>query len=129
VDTGAWVALALEADAHHQEAAQIYPELLRSRRLVTTNLVVAESYILLRREAGHEVALAFLDRLGASPRIHRVYSTPELEAEAEKILRKYQDQEFSYTDAVSFALMQREGIEEAFTFDRHFRVMGFLTVP
>lgn len=129
VDTGAWIALAAEDDAHHEEAAEAYPELLRKYRLVTTNLVVAETYILLRREAGHRAAIEFLERLAASPRIRKVYSTPELEREAEEILRRYKDPDFSYTDAVSFALMQQEGIEEAFAFDAHFRTMGFLLIP
>jgi predicted nucleic acid-binding protein len=129
VDTGAWIALAVEDDTHHEEASQAYPELLRKYRLLTTNLVVAETYILLRREAGHGAAIGFLERLGASPRIQKIYSTPELEKEAEEILKRYDDQDFSYTDAVSFALMQREGIREAFAFDAHFSTMGFLLVP
>ena len=129
VDTGAWIALAVEDDAHHEEAVQAYPDLLRKYRLLTTNLVVAETYILLRREAGHQAAIEFLERLAASPRIRKIYSTPELEREAEEILRRYRDQDFSYTDAVSFALMQQEGIREAFAFDAHFHTMGFLLIP
>jgi predicted nucleic acid-binding protein len=75
-----------------------------------------------------------LSRLPYSPQWRistepKIYSTPELEGEAQEILRRYKDQDFSYTDAVSFALMQREGIEEAFAFDAHFRTMGFLLVP
>jgi len=130
VDTGAWVALAVEDDAYHREAAQVYPELLEGKgRLLTTNLVVAETYILLRRLAGHGAAISFLERIEASPRIQKVYSTPQLEAEALKILKRFSDQDFSFTDAVSFAVMQWEGIEEAFAFDHHFRVMGFRLIP
>lgn len=98
VDTGAWVAIAVEDDAHHDEASHVYPELLRKHQLVTTNLVVAETYILLRRAAGHTAAISFLERIEASPRIRRVTSTPEMEAKAEEILKHYQDQDFSYTD-------------------------------
>jgi len=129
VDSGAWIALAVEDDAHHEEAAQVYRELLKKHRLITTNLVVVETYILLRREAGHRAAIGFLELLAASPRIRKIYSTPELEREAEEILKRYQDQDFSYTDAVSFALMRQEGIREAFAFDAHFRTMGFLLIP
>jgi hypothetical protein len=129
VDTGAWIALAVEDDAHHEDAIRAYPELLKKYRLITTNLVVAETYILLRREAGHRAAIEFLERLAASPRIQKIYSTPELERKAEEILKRYQDQDFSYTDAVSFTLMQQEGIKEAFAFDAHFRTMGFLLIP
>ena len=119
----------MEDDAHHREAAQVYPNLLKERQLLTTNLVVAETYILLRRAAGHGAAISFLERIEASPRIQKVYSTPKLEEEALKILKRFGDQEFSFTDAVSFAVMQAEGIEEAFAFDHHFQIMGFRLIP
>jgi predicted nucleic acid-binding protein len=96
---------------------------------VTTNLVIAESYIILRLELGHGPALAFLDHIKASPRIVRVYSTPELEAEAEETLRRYEDQDFSFTDAVSFAVMRARDITTAFAFDAHFATAGFANVP
>ena len=60
VDTGAWVALADKDDAHHKEAVSVFPTLLKaSRALVTSNLVVAEAYILLLNELGHPAALIF----------------------------------------------------------------------
>ena len=40
-------------------------------------------------------------------------------------MRKYADQDVSYTDCVSFAIMHRLRIRTAFTFDRHFRLAGF----
>jgi predicted nucleic acid-binding protein len=49
--------------------------------------------------------------------------------QAEKILRRYADQEFSLTDAASFALMQEQGIKKAFAFDRHFTIAGFEQLP
>jgi len=35
------------------------------------------------------------------------------------------DQDFSFTDAVSFTVMTTRGIEEALTLDHHFAVAGF----
>jgi len=58
-----------------------------------------------------------------------VYSNPDIEAQAEAILRHYSDQDFSYTDAVSFAVMRQRGIAEAFAFDNHFLTAGFTLVP
>ena len=46
----------------------------------------------------------------------------------EEILRKYSDQDFSYTDAVSFAIMRRQRIRKAFCFDKHFATAGFLNI-
>jgi predicted nucleic acid-binding protein len=130
VDASAWIALADADDQHYAEAAKLYPDLLKNyRRLVTTNLIVAEAYILIRRELGHEAGITFLSRIKASPRIERVYADAELEAQAETILGRYQDQLFSYADAVSFALMRQRGIEEAFAFDKYFAVAGFSLLP
>lgn len=126
VDTGAWFALADKSDQYHSRAANIYPGLLNNyHHLTTTNLVIAESYILIRRALGHPASISFLENIGASPRIIKIYSDTALEEEAENILRRYKDQSFSYTDAVSFAVMKRNRIAEAFSFDTHFMTAGF----
>lgn len=125
VDTGAWVALADADDEYHARAASLYPDLLRRHLLVTHNLVIAETYILIRRALGHSEAFLFLEKISSSPRIQKVYSDQTLEAEAESILGKYKDQDFSYTDAVSFALMAQMQIRQAFAFDHHFSTAGF----
>ena len=130
VDTGAWYALADRSDQNHNQAVDIYPELLRSyHHLTTTNLVIAETYILIRRAMGHQEAITFLENIAASPRVITVYSDSLLGERAEDILRKYQDQDFSYTDAVSFAAMEQYALEKAFSFDQHFVVAGFTLIP
>src|SRR3990170_8815494 len=97
VDTSAWLALADKDDAYHRRAALIFPSLLKNyRSLITSNLVIAEAYILILNELGHKAAIDFLERLKASPRILKIYATEEIEASAEKILIKYNDQDFSY---------------------------------
>ncbi|MEZ5332105.1 MAG: hypothetical protein R2991_08630 [Thermoanaerobaculia bacterium] len=42
---------------------------------------------------------------------------------------RFADQGVSFTDAVSFAVMRRLGLEGAFTFDRHFGLAGFEPWP
>ena len=130
VDTSAWVALADKDDANHKNAAALYPSLLKNQKgLMTSNLVVAETYILLLNELGHQAAIHFLEKIKASPRILRIYSNDDIEREAEEILRKYDDQDFSYADAVSFVIMKRQKIRKAFCFDRHFTTAGFESTP
>lgn len=130
VDTGAWVALADKGDEHHDEAVSIFPTLLKTcKGLITSNLVVAESYILILKGIGYRAAVDFLERINSSPRVIRICSTSEMEREAEETLKKYRDQDFSYTDAVSFAMMKKQKIKEAFSFDKHFLTMGFIKIP
>jgi hypothetical protein len=130
VDAGAWYALADTHDTNHRKAAGIYPALLStSGRLVTSNLVIAEAYVLILNELGHAAASAFLERIRTSPRIARVYSTEAIEAEAQAMLGTYHDHDFSYVDAVSFTIMKRQKIRKAFAFDKQFLTAGFLIAP
>ena len=125
VDSSAWFALADTSDEFHRRARDTYPLLLAGGRLITTNLVLAETYTLIRYELGWASAIAFLDLVKASPRIEVVRADGELEDAALAILRQYRDQPFSYTDGVSFAVMKALSLEEAFTFDSHFAAAGF----
>lgn len=130
IDTSAWIALVDKDDSHHKEAASSYPPLLKNcRNLITSNLVIAETYIVIVNELGHKPAIDFLEKLKASPRILKVYSNEDTEEEGELILAKYGDQNFSYTDAVSFVIMKRQRIKKAFCFDKHFLIAGFVSVP
>jgi predicted nucleic acid-binding protein len=130
VDTGGWIALLSRDDAHHTAAAASWPEvLLRFRLVVVTNLVIAESYTFLRREAGFPTAWALLDRLSVTPRLELIYADADLDRDARSLLQRYRDHDFSYTDAVSFAAMRRSGISHAFGFDRHFLTVGFTLIP
>src|SRR3990167_5792905 len=125
IDTGAWVALADRDDKYHRQAVSVYPSLLKScRTLVTSNLVVAESYVLVL-----QAAMSFLEKIHASPRILKIYSNEEIESDAKNILLKYTDQDFSYTDAVSFAIMRMQRLEKVFCFDKHFLTAGFVRIP
>jgi len=130
VDTSAWVALADRDDSNHKKASAVYPSLLQKQKsLVTTNLVIAETYVLVSNELGHRAGLQFLEKVKASPRIARIYSNADIERDAEEILKRYDDQDFSYADAVSFVAMKKRSIRKAFCFDKHFTIAGFESIP
>jgi len=125
VDTSAWIAVADTNESHHKAAVEIYAHLLRSQvNFATTILVVAETQAWLRRRMGVDAALSFLKSVNESPRIEVVYPNARLEAEAKRILRQFTDQDFSLTDAISFACMKQMGLKEAFTYDNHFATAG-----
>lgn len=130
VDTSAWVALADKDDSNHKKAAAVYPSLLQNQKgLITSNLIISETYVLLLNELGHQAAMNFLERIKASPRILKMYSYEDLERDAAEILGQYDDQDFSYADAVSFVIMKRQKMRKAFCFDKHFRTAGFESIP
>ena len=126
VDTSAWLAVMDITERRHDQAAEVYGQLLESRAvLVTTILVVAETQIALRRRAGEKKTMAFLKNVNESPRIQVVFPDLSLERDAKKILQQYADQDFSLADALSFAFMRKEKIIEAFAYDQHFTTAGF----
>jgi predicted nucleic acid-binding protein len=59
----------------------------------------------------------------------KICSNESIETEAEGILVRYVDQDFSYADAVSFVIMKRQKIRKAFSFDKHFVTAGFINIP
>ncbi|MCL5102856.1 MAG: PIN domain-containing protein [Armatimonadetes bacterium] len=144
VDTGAFIALAGTRDRHYDRANVIYAELLSTRtRLVTTNHILDETCTWLLREqmAGHRAAVEMAEFvLGSySPFTLRdsgmsslpsanavlIFSSPLIEQEAARIFAKYDTAGFSFTDCVSFAVMQALGMKQVFSFDQHYDMMGF----
>jgi predicted nucleic acid-binding protein len=126
IDTSAWYPIVVRGHPDHEELSAELKSLVRAGdRLVTTNLVIAETHALLTIRAGTPTALAFLRHATAAP-TEVVTSTPELELEAQVAwLTRFADQAFSLTDAVSFVVMTRRRIRSALTLDHHFAVAGF----
>jgi len=130
VDTGAWLAILDPRDKYHHVAVAFYQKALAHyAQLLLTNLVATETYVNVLRNAGHRKAISFLNIIEQSSSVQCIWSNRELESQARDILRRYDDQDFSYTDAVSFALMQQRELTGAFAFDRHFSVVGFTLFP
>ncbi|MBI3245624.1 MAG: type II toxin-antitoxin system VapC family toxin [Deltaproteobacteria bacterium] len=130
VGTGAWFALQVEDDKHHVAARTTFPVLLQAcRSVVTSNLIVGETYTLLRTTKGHAEAKRFLDTLARSPKLERLFVTQSVERQAYDLLHRYAEHPFSFVDATSFVLARQQRIRHAFAFDRHFAVAGFLRIP
>lgn len=124
VDTGAWYALANASDRHHNVARDFYEKHATTASFLTTDLIAAETWALLRKHLGREIALAFW---GAVREARIPIMTPEpadLEA-AWRIAQAFSDQTFSLVDCTTFAIMERLGINDAFAFDAHFLIYRF----
>jgi predicted nucleic acid-binding protein len=127
VDTGAWYALVDSDDAEHAAAAAFLAA--NTIPLITTNFVFSETITLIRYRIGHEAARSFGQKLKESSFVRVVTVTIADEERAWEIFREYRDQDFSFVDCTSFAVIERMKLSTAFTFDRHFSVMKFAVVP
>lgn len=126
VDSGAWIALRSRRDQHHAEADALFKEAIRRRvALVTTNLVIAEAHRLMLFRAGAEAALRALDRIDASPSVTVVYPTADDHASARRWLSRLAPRPITYTDAVSFAVMEGGQCRHFLGFDDDFAAAGF----
>ena len=130
VDTSAWYVLAVASAPQHEKVSETMRRRIeRGARIVTTNLIVAETHALLLRRAGRKVALTFVREVRRTPNVV-VASSPDYEESAVvDWLEKFDDQPFSFTDAVSFAVMSDRGVHEVVALDHHFATAGFVVLP
>lgn len=124
VDTSFLFALARASEEHHAEAAALQQAHAGST-LVTTSHVVGECWTLINRRLGHRAAARVANAVRSSPRYEILRARPETEERAWEWLLRHDEREYSFVDAVSFAVMRERGITEAFAFDRDFEAAGF----
>ena len=132
VDTGAWFAVAVSNDPDH-EAATTWLEGNREP-FITTDYVMAETATLIRMRdktaRGHRLAVRIATSLLRQQAAVLEKVTERDLAQALSVFRKYSDHTFSFVDCISFAVMERLGIAQAFAFDRHFdEYAGIRRVP
>lgn len=123
IDTGAFIALICEEDDLHQTAKMFYQSLKKSVALFTSILVISETYTWLRYHKGFEPATRFISIMRNSVEtgnLRVIYPDPDICEKTHVILEKYQDQKLSYTDALSFAILEMFKIADVFGFDTHF---------
>jgi predicted nucleic acid-binding protein len=130
VDTSAFVALRNAAEAEHERARAALSDLLaEGAALFTSNYVFAETYTALMVRVGRGEAVEWGRRFRASDAIELVRLDQDVESDAWQILEGHDDKRWSYVDATSFALIEREGNGEAFAFDTHFGQRGLRVLP
>src|SRR5262249_9184218 len=109
VDTGAWFAIEVPNDRWHKEAVDtLRTAILQRARLVPSNWILGETYTLLLYECGHAAAWRFRETIVRSARLRVVSLDDTIERDAYALLRRYDDQQFSWVDGVSFAIMRKE---------------------
>jgi predicted nucleic acid-binding protein len=126
VDSSAWIALRSQRDQHHAEADRLFRGAL-SRRipLLTTTLVIAETHRLTLFRAGVQPARRFLELIDESPSVTIHFPVASDHAAARGWLERLGPRPVTYTDAMSFAVMQATGCSRVLAFDQDFAAAGF----
>jgi predicted nucleic acid-binding protein len=129
-DSSGFIAAFDSRDSCHPQAARAFRGFAQAReKILTTQLVLAETVTHLRRRAGFLISRQVGDALLRSHAID-VLAIPSEQFEAgwREFLRN-PDPKLSLCDAVSFVVMRDNRITRAFTFDHHFAEAGFELVP
>lgn len=127
IDTGGFYALMVIDSPGHERAKEIMANAANMRRpLVTTDYVIQETATLLVARRQRRILEPFFERTQTSKSLTTHWITPERFADARQLMRKFDDQPFSFTDCVSFILMRELALTEALATDSHFRTAGFI---
>jgi len=126
-DTSGWYALVDASDPDHDRARDWFMQ--NRLPLITTDYVFDETLTLIRTSLGHGKAVKFAEKLLASHLAQLASVTEEDKERAWAVFQRYDDKVLSFTDCTSFAVMERLGIDTAFTVDHDFAALGYVMVP
>lgn len=130
VDSGAFLARYIQRDQHHAAAIAMWESLASSNlECCTSSFVLSETITLLARRTDYRFAAERARQIYSSVALQILRTEARDEAAAVITLEEFADQKVSFCDCVSFVLMRKHGIQEAFTFDSHFTLAGFTAIP
>ena len=132
-DSSFWYALTAKADANHERSALLARGIQAEGALIlTSELVIAETQRLIMHRFGADAGRRYLRQilLQEERGFIRVLtiSTATIH-HALDLMEKFADHDLSLTDACSAVLMHDHRIEQVASYDRHFRLLGFATLP
>ena len=130
VDTSAFVALRNSSEAEHERARSALAGLISEGvALFTSNYVFAETYTALMVRVGRGEAIEWGRRFRGGGAIDSSTSTGRPRNAPGRSSKRHDDKRWSYVDATSFALIERDGGDEAFAFDAHFSSAACSVLP
>jgi uncharacterized protein len=124
IDTSAIIAFMNEDDEFYKDSFNIFSRLFEERaKIISSNYVLLESMVILKNRVGIEAIktlkndiLPVIKTFWIDEDIHSLCMNIQIAADRKKL---------SLVDYTSFEIMRRLNIRQAFTFDGHFKDMGF----
>ena len=130
IDTGYLLALELANDQNHQAALAHWNALKAELpALVTSSYVFDEVVTFFNSRGFHAKAVEVGNRLLLSSSVQVVFVDDALFQEGWRYFQEHKDKAYSLTDCISFVIMEKQNIQTALAFDRHFAQAGFLMQP
>ena len=128
-DSGPLISLYDPRDDRGSRVQEIIESASSSKYPLCISLVViSETHKRLLYDTGYHSALRFVGDFDTDIRQGNINLLIPTIGDIERcvdILRRFSDQDISFTDALTMTLMKREGIRKVLTFDRHFQLLNF----
>lgn len=124
IDTSAIIAFMNKDDEFYDDSFKIFSKLLEERsKIVCSNYILLETMVILKNRIGIEAikvlkndVLPVIKICWIDEDIHNFCVNTQIAADRKKV---------SLVDYTSFEIMRRLNIRQVFTFDNHFKDMGF----
>jgi uncharacterized protein len=133
IDTSAWIDLMNSNERNHTVAVNFHKSLSPMTLRITTWGIVSETYTWIRYHIGFREASRWLtlkDSLEDQGFLQVVCPDHQMEIGVRKVIIRFHDQQLSYVDAFSLALIQsRPDIDAIFAFDHHMSLAGIPVLP
>lgn len=123
LDSGFVIALEDKHDQYHAQAVSQWDKL--TEKVVTTSYIVNEVVTAFNIRNLHDKAVEIGEILVYSSDVTFIQVDDALFFEAWEYFKKHHDKTYSFTDCVSFVVMKQLDIQDALTFDNHFKQAGF----
>ena len=128
IDSDVLIGLHYVHDALHKQAIELFSHVsLTDYNSYLSWNVILETLTVVSQRISKPYAIELLSEF-RSGKYTVIHPNEELISSAEEIFRSIRSKNVSYSDCVSFAVMRRYGIEWTFSFDLHFKKMGFKRV-
>lgn len=129
VDTSGFYALLDKTDDQHRAADRILRSAQKNkRRFITTEHILDETATLLKARGNGHLLGDFFARLQSSQACRIEWTDPVRFQDGQAFFLKHADQEWSFTDCLSFCLMKELKLRDALTKDSHFHAAGFVAL-
>jgi len=126
LDTAGWLALLNATEPLHDEAKRVWGRLASRRtKVVLTDWIIAETGNGMARTVLRKTFRESLLRLISSEMADVAQVSRDLMLRGVDLYHNRPDKTWGLVDCVSFVVMEDNGIQEAFTPDRHFTQAGF----
>lgn len=126
IDTGAYFARFYDRDRYHIDSLAIWNYLEEKGTVtITSNHVLDELATLLARRSSYRFSGMKIREIYDSGNTIIERPSEEDERKALRYFEKFADQNISFTDCLSFVIIEKYSIHKVFTFDRHFEYAGF----